>query len=107
MYLFPRIRDRALPSKAKNTKQVKINQLTEQIQEVAEKTNDLKKQKRKAEETRTAKDRPAKLQKLQSELQQQQQLTTELSKYAASDPERIELLKKNAKICKDSANRWT
>eukprot|EP00823_Brevimastigomonas_motovehiculus_P007333 TRINITY_DN6360_c0_g1_i1.p1 TRINITY_DN6360_c0_g1~~TRINITY_DN6360_c0_g1_i1.p1 ORF type:complete len:206 (+),score=44.33 TRINITY_DN6360_c0_g1_i1:60-677(+) len=98
----------ALPSKAAQTRQVKLESLKKQIADM--KTNQEVAEKRKVEAMtgREASDeRTSKLARLEELQKRKDEITSGLKKFSTADPERMKKLDAVTQVAQESAQRWT
>lgn len=98
----------AFPSKAVHAKKRQLEELKSQLEE---KNKRLKLSREKVIAVKVGREDTEKrlqlLQKLQTMKGEEERLTLEIQKFRDSDPEALEKMKKEIKIAKEAANRWT
>lgn len=98
----------AFPSKALNTRKLRLDELKKQISEAKQKKESLKKSVDAAKVGRQdTNKRSALLKELEGLRQESSRLKTDLEKYRECDPEVVEEMKKSNVVAKEAVSRWT
>jgi len=98
----------SFPSQELSNKRVRIEDSKKQIETLKRKKDDQENQIHTLKEGREdSKERTEKLARLNVLRKENDQVKTELQKYAENDPDYIRALEDEADTAKDSANRWT
>nr|XP_057922209.1 meiotic nuclear division protein 1 homolog [Doryrhamphus excisus] len=98
----------AFPSKALQTRQLRLEELQKQVSEAKQRESCLRTGIGKAKEGREdTEERSALLKELQVLKDERAQLQTELDKYKECDPEVVEEMRKSNLVAKDAVYRWT
>ncbi|KAK2174484.1 hypothetical protein NP493_799g05016 [Ridgeia piscesae] len=98
----------AFPSKASQKRQCKLEELGSRLEQVEKKCRTTEELVQKAQVGRESnEDRENVLRDLAAGKRRREEVLGELEKYKACDPEVMEEMRRQARMAKDAANRWT